>query len=910
MRIPSKVLRHGAMVALVALCAACTLGCDKNKKTDSSPAASDAIDGHARLSADVVPTAYDVTWRLDPATDTFSGEVAIDVDVKRETELIELHAEDLTLRGVDILSGGEEVSSASVLKGSHGGIGLQLEQPIAAGAYTITMSFDGPLDEVPTGLYRVQEQGEWYAFTQFEPLEARKAFPCFDEPRFKTPFTVTIHAPEGLFAASNAPEIKAEPSADEEGWTAHTYQETRPLPTYLVALTVGDLDVVEAPEGAIPGVPLRLLAPKGKGDLGRFALERTPPILADLTEYFGQPYPFAKLDIVAVPDFAAGAMENVGLVTFREGLLLMDEETATPRTKYYMQSVMAHELAHMWFGNLVTPDWWDELWLNESFATWMASRVLERLDPSLQADLRQVRSVDGIMDSDSLTQTRAIRQPIKTGGDIRNAFDSITYGKGAAVLRMVEAWLGEEKMREGVRLFMEQNAYGTVTTKELMAALEEVSGEPVYAVMKTFIDQPGAPLLRVEPSCAQAQATLDVTQTRYLPKGSNASQTGRWRVPMCVKFARDGAVSTECYELTEASQTIELPGQGCPEWVHPNANEAGYYHWSLPAEQMLAMAKTHREALNRREQLALLGHLDALVDAQAIAPKAYFEAALGLLDQTNEQIVDEAVSVLAGMHRVAGREGMEDVYAAMLRDELRPHLDRLGLDTEPGESPNRASLRTKILMLLGGPGESAYVMSNAKGLVPPYLEEPNAFPAYRAQWAIALAASEGDPKLWDGLVDVIGRATKPSARSSAVRGVGHFEDPELYTRSLDLFLTDTLRSNEMWSVLGPSFSDEELFTTVTWPWFTAHYEDIVDKIGQKSAPRLPYVGTGFCTEEGHQKVQAFFEGLDDPQTGMERNLSMALERIDRSVTDTAYITPAVVEILINRKDAMKAVQAK
>lgn len=890
--------RIGAVVAL--MCAvSLAISCDRNNSREDRGAVARGLDGHARLSSAVVPKAYDLFLAIDPDRDAFDGEVVIDVEISAESERLVLHAEELAISKATILpsniEGKAEPTPAAIQLGENGAVALAPKRALAPGAYTITLAFSGKLDEVPTGLYRVKEKDHWYAFTQFEPLEARQAFPCFDEPRFKTPFTVEISSPEKFFVAANGPLKEKTKDADRKGWVRHNFTVTRPLPTYLVAMTVGEFDVVEAPADAIPDVPLRILAPKGQGPLAKYALEKTPEILAILTDYFGQPYPFAKLDMVAVPNFSAGAMENVGLVTFRESLLLMEEATATPSSKYSMLSVTAHELAHMWFGNLVTPGWWDDLWLNESFATWMASRTLEELDPSLEAGVRALRSTSWVMGADSLAQTRAMRQPIEHGGDVYNAFDGITYTKGAAVLRMTEAWLGEEKFREGVRAFMKENAYGTVTTPALMKSLEAASDKPVYEMMKTFIDQPGAPLLEVTPLCAGSASQVRIKQSRYLPAGSRAAKTGPWFVPVCVKYGRGDEVFTQCLELRQEEEVISLPG-ACPDWIHPNANEAGYYRWSLPEDQMLALAGEHRARLTLREQLGLMGNLDALVDAEAIEPVTNIDVATSLLAETNDHIVQEAAEVLAQMKRVAVRQGLQQEYAAFLRANLGPHLERLGLDPAEGESPVRARLRRYLLGFLGDEGKDVYVMSNAKSLVPAFLEDPDSISPYRARWAISLAATEGDKLLWEALLEALPKADQPGSRGAVIGALGSFGDPVLIERSLDLFLDDRIRSNEMWSIFGPATSNEETFATVTWPWFTKNYDAIVAKIGEKSAPRLPYLGGGFCSEEGKKKVEAFF--ADRMQPGMERNLANTLEGIDRCILSTSRMEPAVKKLLV------------
>ncbi|MDP6946800.1 MAG: M1 family metallopeptidase, partial [Myxococcota bacterium] len=319
------------------------------------------VDGHARYGQGVVPQAYRLELAVDPRTERFRGEVEIDVLIHHlEDGLVVLHGQDMTVQLASVRTGDQTVAATPVY-GPHGALALRVTPPPPPGEATLYLAYDAPLPMVPEGLYRVQEGENWYAYTQFEPLEARKAFPCFDQPEFKTPFTVTMRVPKGMTALTNTPETSRVDAGDD---TVYGFATSKPIPTYLVAFAVGAFDIVPAPPGSFPGgLGFRVVTVEGRGDLARYVLDTTPPILAALSDYFGQPYPYAKLDYVAVPNFGAGAMENVGLVTYRERLILL-EEGATPAARRSSLGVNAHELAHMWFGNLVTPAWWDDLWLN------------------------------------------------------------------------------------------------------------------------------------------------------------------------------------------------------------------------------------------------------------------------------------------------------------------------------------------------------------------------------------------------------------------------------------------------------------------------------------------------------------------------------------------------------------------
>ncbi len=900
MRVKSWI---GFGIVLSVWCGVMLPGCHRAAKPSDEVAkllVESKKDREVRLPDFIKPKRYDLTLAIDPNKAPFTGEVTITVDVTRETGEILLHARGLKIESAYMMVGDEKVELEAATQ-EQDLLLLKSAEALPEGqGYKLVLRYSGEMTEEPSGLYRTRDGDTWYVVTQFEPLEARKAFPSFDEPRFKTPYQVTIQAPEDQVVAANSALVSRK---DVDGGVQHTFGVTQPLPSYLVAMTVGPYDTVPMTMGGeYAGPEFNILVPRGKAAYAEYAMSRTPAILALLTEYFDQPYPFQKLDFVAVPNFSAGAMENVGLVTFRDSILLIDEKTATPRQKYRTQSVIAHELAHMWFGNLVTPPWWDELWLNESFATWMASYVLEKLDPQLEPGLRQLMRSANIMSADSLAQTRAIRQPIVSRGDVYNAFDGITYGKGALVLRMTENWVGEQRFRQGVRNMMQQNAYGAVTTPLLMSALDATSNKDVEAMMRTFIDQPGVPLLTVKPLCSGDAAQLVVSQERYIPRGSSATPTGPWKVPMCVKYARGGEVLEHCELLTEVEQVVNLPeGKGCPDWVHPNAEENGYYHWSMPADEIKKLSGTYRKELSQREQLAMLGHLDALVQAEQLDVETLYAVALDMSKSENSHILSESLDVLQGMHGEAERQGLEMAYSRMARQAFGAHLLRLGMEPVSGEAPADSNLRSRLLGWLGDEGMDVSVMGNAKSLVPAYLADPDAFPSWRS-WAILLAATEGDAYLWQSLSDAIGRAKTPAGRILALRALGTFRDEALLEKSLELFLTERIRSNEMWYLIGPGLGSPELTERVVWPWFAANYDALVSKLGVAfAAPSLPYIGAGFCDAEGKAKVEAFFAEEGRMKEGMARNLSQSLESIDRCISTREARATAIKTFLSSYK---------
>ena len=739
----------------------------------------------------------------------------------------------------------------------------------------------------------MQDGERAYAFTQFEPLEARKAFPAFDQPEFKTPYATTLRVPSGMHALSNASLARHEPGDGED---VFVFSETRPLPTYLVAFAVGEFDF----SGPAPGAPpTRIVAVKGKGNLAAYALERTPIILEWLTDYFDHPYPFAKLDLVAVPNFGAGAMENVGLVTFRERLLLLDPERAPVRARRSSQSVIAHELAHMWYGNLVTMAWWDDLWLNESFATWMAGKALADVAPELEIGIDVVRYAQYTMVLDSKRDARRIRQPIRDGGDIYNAFDGITYGKGAAVLRMIEAWLGEDVFRAGVRSYMRRHAYGSGGTDELLASLEEASGRPVAETMRWFLDQPGTPLVDVALECDEDEPpVLHVRQTRYLPAGSDAEPGEPWHVPVCVASGQaDGGRSRECFLLTEREQEVRLEREaGCPAWIHPNAAEQGYYRWRLPAEDLVALAGEHRASLHVTERVALPGHYQALLEAEALSVEDHWRALQGLASDERHQVIEAVVGALKFLERVGVADPDSELgltYAAAVRRALTPQLDRVGAEPRPGEPLSARLRRAAVLPALGGMGRDEAVRAQAHDLARRFVASPGEADPEMLDLLLPLAARDGDRALWDALVGIAAAPPSPAVRNTVVRSLGAFEG-DLLVQSLDLVLGGGLRAQDYRTVAGGVRTSQR---PVALQWMEEHYAELVATLGPMTATRVPRMASGLCTAEDARRVERFFASAPGAPRGTERNVRLVVEEISRCARMRERILPGLSGVL-------------
>ncbi|HEX3771764.1 MAG TPA: M1 family metallopeptidase [Polyangiaceae bacterium] len=855
----------------------------RGEVTAAAPAVVPPPRDDGRLPATATPQRYAVSLRIDPSQARFSGVVTVTVDVPRPTRVVVLHGRDMTITHVAARAGTATIAGAASARAAAGGVVpdelvLTFESALPAGPAAIEIAYDAPFAGDLAGLYRVQERGRWYAYSQFESTDARRAFPCFDEPGFKTPYAITITAPAGLVALSNSPETGA--AATSDGAVAHTFAASPPLPSYLVAFAVGDFDVLE---GQKQPFPIRVIATKGKGPLGGLALDTAAALIDRLGDYFDMKYPYAKLDLVAVPDFAAGAMENPGLVTFRDVLLLLDPNRATTAARRSQAEVIGHEFAHQWFGDLVTMKWWNDVWLNEGFATWAEAKIVDQWRPTFGATLSQIANLDHVMDIDALRSARAVREPVRSTSDAMEAFDGITYQKGAAVLRMLESWLGPDIFQRGIQRYIHDNAWKNASAEDLFKALDYVSTQQVDQLASGFLDHPGVPQILTSYSCNGAVGKLELRQSEWHPLEANPTDARDaqhvWTLPVCV--AVEGQKTKNCFTLGSGPIVRNpggLGGRGCPAWVYPNAEEAGYYRFLVERDKLLALARGGR-GLDSAERLGLVSNAWAGVRQGAIAPGVLFDF-LPLFDsESNRFVIDEIIDLLRGVDHALVSEEARPAFRKYVAARLGPRRKALGWFPASGHSEQDDDAALERRSVIWTMGELAYdptTLAEAEKYAAAWLRDRQNVAADTAAVSVPLASIQaGAPRLAE-LRDAAKGAATPEERVIAIRAMGMFDDPAVLRQALDLALTDEIKLSEWRYLIGAAAGRRAARPTLL-AWEKENWQKILAKAPNSAARGLvDIVGTA-CTAADRDDAWAFFSGATKGMEGVKRPLDEAME---------------------------------
>ncbi len=804
-----------------------------------------------RLPRTVVPSRYDLTLAPDLAAATFTGEETVTVTVHEATAEVLLNAVELQIGTVAATDErGRRVSGTAQLEPQHDRARLVFREPLRPGVWRLHLAFNGVLNDRLRGFYRsryTDASGVEHrlAATQFEATDARRAFPCWDEPAFKAVFAATLMIDEKLTAVSNTRIISSRPGP-APGMKTVRFADTIVMSTYLVAFVVGEL---EATDPVMVGqTPMRIWCVPGKLPIARFGLTIAAFSLEFFEQYYGMPYPGDKLDCLAVPDFASGAMENLGAITFRETALLVDEKAATHNELERVADVVAHEVAHMWFGDLVTMSWWNGIWLNEAFATFMEMLAIDAWKPEWRRWVAFGVSRAAALGLDGLQTTRPVEMPVNAPKDAEAMFDALTYEKGASVLRMLEQHLGAAAFRDGIRRYLVAHQYANTETRDLWDALGAAD------IMEDWIFSPGYPVISVREETGGL--VLEQQRFTYLPDGA-AGAPQRWRVPIALKVRAHGAVHTRKLLLTAAEERLELPGP--PDWVIVNAGGHGYFRVRYARELLARLAEHAGRVALPIERFNLVNDAWASTVAGVMPLAEYLELTAQFREETDRSVWTALIGPFAYLKRVldpAEWPGLE----ALVRDRLGPIMARLGFSPQGGESDLERQLRGDLLGALGTLGNDTTVQARAREL---YRSDPTLLDPPVLSAAIAIDAFAGGPAEYDGALSRFKTARTPQEEQRYLYALAGFRQPELLARTLDRTLNGEFRTQDA------PFVVRALLTSVygrerAWQFVKARWQEMAARYPASAYRRMWEGVMGLARPDLEKDVLEFFRstGID------------------------------------------------
>jgi len=806
----------------------------------------------------------------------FRGEVAIVLTLDRPQSAVRLHAADLRVTKPRIEIDGR-VSRGRITpdKGVEM-IEVRFDEPIPSGEATLHLTFAGKLRSDLSGLYGVRAGSREYAFTQLEATDARKFFPCFDEPSMKARFRISVTTSSANTVLSNAPATRCDEHGDGRK-TVH-FAETPPLSTYLIALAVGELQSSK-PVRAGP-TEIRLWHTPGAEHLTDFGLEATRECLIRLERYFDLPYPYAKLDMVAVPDFEFGAMENAGAVFFRETLLLVDPDRATLGEKKRAAEVICHELAHMWYGDLVTMAWWDDLWLNEAFATWMAFLIVDEWMPEWQMwhDFHHGRAA--ALQQDALRHTHPIYCVVDTPEEANENFDLITYEKGASVVRMLERYLGRVKFRTGVRTYIRRHRECNTVAADLWRALSEASGEDVEPIARSWIEREGHPVVEIRLAKKSGGVHLQLRQERFFERPPKRAVTETWPIPWVGRVARGRTGSGRLVRklLTRTRESIPL-GPRAPRFVYGNADEGGFFRPAHGALELEALAGS-LSSIPTVERMGLVDHQWALVRAGRAPIDGFLDLAGALSDEPDPDVLTalrKPLGFIAHSLIPHAAPATLERFRAWLIARFEPAFEELGWDPESGETDDVRLRRAALLGIVGAVAESEAIAETARVRCDAYLKDRRSLDANLADGVVSLAARVGDETRRRQFLEAAEGSDTPQERRRFLLATADFRGAKLVDATLAMSLTKRVPTQDVVFLLNRLMANPAARER-TWAFIKRRWPRLRRRMPALFASRLIESTPNLLTAEYRRDVARFFR--ENPVPSGDRARRQALERFD------------------------------
>jgi aminopeptidase N len=830
-----------------------------------------------RLPGGANPEHYALTVNLNFPNNSYDGDETIGLTLTQPTNTITLNALEIDFHEVTVTAGGQTQPAKVSSDEKNEMATFIVDKQLAAGPATVHIKFTGHLNDKLRGFYLSTYNGRKYEVSQMESTDARVAFPCFDEPDYKATFDITAIVDKGDTAISNGQIVSDTPGPGDK----HTirFSPSPKMSSYLVALTVGDW---KCASDDVDGIKLNVCTVPGKENLTRFPLDATKAILHYYNNYYAIKYPLPKLDQVAVPDFQAGAMENWGAIIYRESALLVDEKTSSEGNKQEVADTIAHEVAHQWFGDLVTMKWWDDIWLNEGFATWMTPHPVAQWKPEWMKNQDVVDNTMRSLGVDSVQNTRPIHQEAETRNEIESLFDGIAYGKTAAVLHMLESYLGHDTFRAGVNLYLKEHAYGNATASDFWDAMTRSSKQPIDKIMPTFVMQPGAPFVGVEAKCDDGNTRLTLSQKRYFdtPAAFKELNDQIWQIPLCAKgVTATSAGRQECFLMTQRQQQFTL--KGCSAFVFPDAGALGYYRFDYDTAAMRQLGNAVEHALTPEERIALVSNEWALMRIGRHNVGDYLALADQLKNTPGSDLLQDFARRVEFINHHMVTDADRPQFQAWLRNSLSPLMQQLGYAARPSDTPEQKEKRSILFHTLGNFAQDPAVIQQASTLVQQYMKDAASVDPTLADAVVSVAARHGDAQLYEQYKAQLQKVKSPQEYYRFFYGLAEFPQQALVKQTLASTLTPEVRGQDLDILINLLANPTS--QNATWDFMRQNFDELMKKTGGGLGGVGVFLDGAqtFCSTEKANEVKQFFD--QDPFPGTERNQREAIESINSCV---------------------------
>lgn len=829
------------------------------------------------LPRKIIPNHYNLTLKPNFKSFKFDGNVKIDLQIKENTGVILLNGTELEILSVNLRNEIEEIAISDFnLDESSQIISINLKDEVAQGNYVLEINFIGELNDRLHGFYRSdytnpEGANAYLAATQFESTFARRAFPCWDEPNYKSTYDVTLEINEEFTALSNMPVVSE--SKTSQGFKSIKFDTTPKMSTYLLAFVVGDLAHIEktSPNGTL----MRIWTTRGNESQGQFALDTSLALLKYFNQYFGIDYPLPKMDHIALPDFAAGAMENWGAITYREAALLVDPDNTSASTKQRVASIISHEMAHMWFGDLVTMDWWNDLWLNESFASWMGDKAVDAIHPEwevwtefLNADTASAFSLDGLKNS------HPIEQEVNNPDEIGALFDAISYSKGGSVLRMLENYLGADDFQKGINLYLTRHSYSNAQTQDLWDALAESSGKPVSRIMDSWVKQTGFPVIDFD---LNTNGQINLSQERFLFENisTESNDSTIWSIP--VKATNQS--QEELSILMESStENFETTINSDDQWVKLNPDQTGFYRVNYSEKQLDKLQNAiQNNLISPRDRLGIQGDTYALSRAGYTSPTRFLNLSNSFKLEKDSSVLSDLSSGLRSIENLIESENFHSQYKDFCKNIFIQIGKDVGWDKKPGEGHLESLLRSIAQGNLGHYGHQETI-NKCKELFQSYRDDSSSVHPDIRSVVFNITAQNGNVSEFNQILQLEEKVELQEEKVRLHGALCSFSEPSLLEKALEVSLSDRIRAQDSIRIIV-GVSSSGLGRSIAWDFVRENWVEIDKRYGDGgfALNRLVSLVSGFSEEKRIAEIEDFFD--KNPTPAAERSIQQALERI-------------------------------